>query len=140
MPWAYKPSLATPRFGLAAATFDAPAPQSGSRIYAIGGGDLSGNAILASVETYETSTPEENWLPINPMHRRAQGSLPPRVPMACTPWAVLTPSSQEGSSRRTKSTIPPLPSGCRRRRACPRRGNISPQPRVPTDSSMRSAD
>jgi Kelch motif len=73
MPWAYKPSLATPRFGLAAATFDAPAPQSGSRIYAIGGGDLSGNAILASVETYDTSTPEENWLPINPMHTARAG-------------------------------------------------------------------
>jgi hypothetical protein len=74
MPWAYKPSLATPRFGLAAATFDAPAPQSGSRIYAIGGGDLSGgNAILASVETYDTSTPKENWLPINPMHTARAG-------------------------------------------------------------------
>jgi len=73
MPWAYKPSLATPRFGLAAATFDAPAPQSGSRIYAIGGADLSLDAILKSVETYDTSTPEENWLPINPMHTAREG-------------------------------------------------------------------
>jgi hypothetical protein len=73
MPWAYKPSLEFPRFGLAAATFDAPAPQSGSRIYAIGGGDLSGNAILKSVETYDTSTPDENWLPINPMNTARAG-------------------------------------------------------------------
>ena len=64
MPWTNEQPLADPRWGLAAATSDAPAPASGSRIYAIGGVDVS-SARLATAAAYDTSA--HNWSPIAPM-------------------------------------------------------------------------
>jgi len=79
MSWTYEESLNQPRAGLAAATFDAPAPQSGSRIYAIGGiygiggaGTTDPVTVFATVEAYDTST--KSWWPINPLHT-ARGGL-----------------------------------------------------------------
>ena len=70
MSWTYEQLLPTPRSLLAAATCDAPAPQSGSWIYAIGGYDDATNSVFATVEAYDTST--KSWStptlnPINPM-------------------------------------------------------------------------
>src|SRR5271163_1221057 len=66
MSWTFVKSLNQPRSGLAAATYNAPAPQSGSRIYAIGGADAS-DSVVATVEAYDTST--NSWsTSINPMH------------------------------------------------------------------------
>lgn len=56
MSWKYVKSLPTPRSLLAAATCDAPAPQSGVWIYAIGGYDDATNRVFATVEAYDTST------------------------------------------------------------------------------------
>lgn len=70
-PWKYVHPLSVPRLGLAAVTAAAPAPQSGSRIYAIGGADFAPAAIsvLATVEAYDTSTNSwSNTPPIQPMH------------------------------------------------------------------------
>jgi hypothetical protein len=41
MPWTVEPPLTDPRYFLAAATCNAPAPGSGSGVYAIGGVDTS---------------------------------------------------------------------------------------------------
>jgi Kelch motif len=66
MPWTYEKPLPTPRNALAAATGNAPAPQSGSRIYAIGGSDAATNNVFATVEAYDTST--QSWSPIAKMN------------------------------------------------------------------------
>jgi hypothetical protein len=68
MPWTYEESLPTPRHWLAAATCDAPAPQSGSWIYAIGGSIDSQTLAGTTVEAYNTST--KSWFktpPLKPM-------------------------------------------------------------------------
>jgi hypothetical protein len=68
-PWKYVNPLPTPRSQLAAATYNAPAPQSGVWIYAIGGADTATNSVFATVEAYDTAT--NSWSstpPINPMH------------------------------------------------------------------------
>jgi hypothetical protein len=68
-PWKFVNPLPTPRSWLAAATCNAPAPQSGSWIYAIGGGiDSATNSVSRTVEAYDTST--KSWStppPIQPM-------------------------------------------------------------------------
>ena len=60
MPWTVEPSLNVARNGLAAAVCDAPAPESGYRIYAIGGSD--GTGPVATVEAYGTL-----WSAVAPM-------------------------------------------------------------------------
>jgi hypothetical protein len=79
MLWTYEESLNQPRAGLAAATYNAPAPQSGSRIYAIGGMYAIGGAettgpvtVFATVEAYDTST--KSWSPIKTLNT-ARGGL-----------------------------------------------------------------
>jgi N-acetylneuraminic acid mutarotase len=58
MPWSQAPSLNYPHFNLAAATANAPAPGSGSAIYAIGGN--GGSSVTSTpgstVEVYDTAT------------------------------------------------------------------------------------
>jgi Kelch motif len=52
MPWTNEPPLGLARVGLASATCDAPVPESGYRIYAIGGYD--GVSVVPTVEAYDT--------------------------------------------------------------------------------------
>jgi N-acetylneuraminic acid mutarotase len=79
MPWTAEPSLTHPRAMLAAATCDAPAPGSGSRIYAIGGTD--GNTDVATVEVYDTA--QKTWSTTTsmptPRHGLAAASSPGRL-------------------------------------------------------------
>jgi N-acetylneuraminic acid mutarotase len=58
MPWAEKTALPLPRNALAAATSDAPAPNSGSWIYAIGGASGEEGTVVA----YNTQEP--GWSPV----------------------------------------------------------------------------
>lgn len=63
MPWQTKPPLSEEKTGLAAVTTDAPAPETGSRIYAIGG--WTGFTDLATVEVFD---PQANvWTTAAPM-------------------------------------------------------------------------
>jgi hypothetical protein len=91
MPWAYQPSLPVPRVQFAAATFDAPAPESGSWIYAIGGsGDVDGTPV-ATVEAYDTSA--KHWSPINPMHTARRGLAAAAGPDGLHALAGLDPQT-----------------------------------------------
>jgi hypothetical protein len=63
MPWTIEPSLANPRSGLAAAVCDAPSPEFGYRIYAIGGNDGAGP--FAAVEAYDTLA--RAWTSVAPL-------------------------------------------------------------------------
>lgn len=63
MPWTNEPPLAVPQFDLAATTGDAPAPGSGSRIYAIGGG--GGGHEVATVAAYDTQA--KSWSAVTAM-------------------------------------------------------------------------
>jgi N-acetylneuraminic acid mutarotase len=62
MSWTQEPSLNHPRWFLAAATANAPAPGSGLRVYALGGVDASSSTSatsLATVEAYDTA--QKQW-------------------------------------------------------------------------------
>jgi Kelch motif len=63
MPWTNEPPLGLARVGLAAATCDAPVPESGYRIYAIGGYD--GVSDVPTVEAYDTVA--RTWSNVAPM-------------------------------------------------------------------------
>lgn len=63
MPWQTKPPLAQPKTGLAAVTAEAPAPASGVRIYAIGGG--TNDPAVATNEVFDTQA--NGWTAIAPM-------------------------------------------------------------------------
>jgi N-acetylneuraminic acid mutarotase len=65
MPWTNEPSLTDARQNLAAATSDAPSPESGYRIYAIGGNDGSGP--VTTVEAYNTLVDPPMWSPTAPL-------------------------------------------------------------------------
>src|SRR5271156_540496 len=64
MPWTYAPPLGIARAELAAAICDAPNPESGYRIYAIGGAGLA-SSVFATVEAYDTLT--QTWSTVAPM-------------------------------------------------------------------------
>jgi hypothetical protein len=83
MPWTSEKPLPTPRSGLAAATYNAPAPQSGSRIYAIGGANAAANSVFATVEAYDTST--KSW-----------SSTPPINPMPTARWRLAAAPGTDG--------------------------------------------
>ncbi|MCX8558573.1 hypothetical protein OS121_26335 [Mycolicibacterium mucogenicum] len=63
MPWQTKPPLSEEKTGLAAVTADAPAPETGSRIYAIGG--WTGFKDLNTVEVFDTQA--NVWTTVAPM-------------------------------------------------------------------------
>jgi N-acetylneuraminic acid mutarotase len=79
MPWTEESPLPHPRMGLAAATCDAPAPGSGSRIYAIGG--LASHNAVATVEAYDTAQKTWSATPAMPTPRSwlAAASSPGRL-------------------------------------------------------------
>jgi N-acetylneuraminic acid mutarotase len=58
MPWTSEPPLNSPRWFLVAATGNAPAPASGSRIYAVAGSDTAGN-MVGTVEAYDPA--QKTW-------------------------------------------------------------------------------
>jgi hypothetical protein len=69
MPWSTMTPLPTSLMGLSAATFDAPAPGSGYRIYAIAGltSDIaspSGFDTVATVVAYDPQAPNSGWKPV----------------------------------------------------------------------------
>jgi hypothetical protein len=67
MPWVSEQSLPEGSQGLAAATFDAPSPGAGYRVYAIGGA-VSVNNFLAAHVAYDTSANAKQWSSISPMN------------------------------------------------------------------------
>jgi N-acetylneuraminic acid mutarotase len=72
MPWTQEPPLTHPRAGLAATICSAPAPGSGSRIYALGGYD--GNNAVATVEAYDTAQKTWSAIPSMPTPRYYLGA------------------------------------------------------------------
>lgn len=80
MPWQAEPALPEPRAWLAAATGDAPAPGSGTWIYAIGGSTYSADADPAVV-AYDTQA--QSWSPVAAMPTARNGlaaaSTPGRI-------------------------------------------------------------
>ena len=59
MSWAQEPPLNHPRFRAMAAVCNAPAPGSGTRIYAVGGYDSTAAGISTVVEAYDTT--QKTW-------------------------------------------------------------------------------
>lgn len=68
MPWTNQAPLRDPRAGLAAATCDAPSPEAGYWVYAIGGQDAPYLDTVATAEAYDTSA--KTWSTIAPMPTR----------------------------------------------------------------------
>jgi Kelch motif len=56
MPWTEASPLKDPRWALAAVDCAAPSPESGFRVYAIGGGHEVVHSAVATVEAYDPST------------------------------------------------------------------------------------
>jgi hypothetical protein len=77
MPWTNEPPFTDPRYFLAAAMCNAPAPGSGSGIYAIGGVDTSSSQ---NGDPVSTDPVHDEWVPKQQMQRGEWGWPPRRHP------------------------------------------------------------